>query len=132
MEKKEILKKLIQTNLLSLAFMGDAVHTQFVREHVLSNANYKMANFHTLASKLCKASAQANALQVITPLLSETELNIVRRARNAKPKHQAKNASTKDYTQATAFEALVGYLYLSEQNERLKQILELSIQTQEE
>ena len=131
MDKKEILEKLIQSNLLSLAFMGDAVHTQFVREYILSKANCKMSNFHTLATKFCKASAQAKTLQQLIPLLKEDELDIVRRARNAKPKHQAKNASTKDYNQATAFEALIGYLYFSEKNERLQEILKISIQPKE-
>ena len=126
MENKELLKKLNETNLLSLAFIGDAVHTLFVRRQILE-AEGKMNNYHTQASKYCKAAAQAKAMKKLTPLLSEKEQTIVRRARNAKPHHQAKNATSADYNEATMFEALIGYLYLSDNHERLEQFLKLSI-----
>ena len=126
MDKKEIWTKIEKTNLLPLAFLGDSVHTLFVREKTLLGTDSKMANYHSLSSKFCKASAQAKALEKITPLLSEKESEIVRRPRNAHPKHSAKNASSRDYSMATAFEALIGYLYLTEQTERLNKILEIS------
>ena len=125
MEKK--LESLLQTNLLPLAFIGDSVHTLFVREHCLSNPNYKMENYHVLASKFCKASAQAKSLELIQDYLTDEEKCIVRRGRNAKSKHHAKNASTADYSHATAFEILIGFLYLSNNKERLNEILNLSI-----
>lgn len=128
MNKQELLKKLIQTNLLSLAFIGDSVHTLFVREKVLEACQGKMKNYHTLSAKFCKADTQAKALEKIKPLLTEEENEVVRRARNAKPKHQAKNASHASYSEATSFEALIGYLYLSENEERLNQILQISIE----
>ena len=127
--EKEIFNKLLNTNLLPLAFMGDSVHTLFVREYALSRPNQKIENYHTLASMHCKASSQAKSLEGIMPLLTDEEKEIVRRGRNAKPKHQAKNASSADYCQATAFEVLIGWLYLSNQNERLDEILKLSIKT---
>lgn len=125
--KKELLEKLKLDNLLSLAFLGDSIHTSFVREFVLTNYVGKMDDFHGKASALCKASAQAKVLEKILPSLSEEESEIVRRARNAKPKHQAKHASVKDYSYATAFEALIGFLYLSENNDRLNEILKVSV-----
>lgn len=121
----ELLEKLLKTNLLPLAFIGDSVHTLFVREWCLSNSNSKMENYHTTASKYCKASSQAKVLSLLN--LTEEEKEIVRRGRNAKAKHQAKNATSADYTQATAFEVLIGYLYLSNNTERLKEVLNLSI-----
>lgn len=128
MENKELLKKLLNTNLLSLAFLGDAVHTLFVRERSLQGEADKMNNYQKYASKFCKAEHQSEVFNRISPILTEEEQEIVRRARNAKPKHQAKNASHADYMQATMFEALVGFLYLKGDEKRLNEILELSIQ----
>lgn len=128
MEKENLLwEKLNKTNLLPVAFLGDSIHTAFVRKSILEKNNLKMENYHSVASKYCKASSQSKVLEIIIPTLNENEKEIVRRARNAKPKHQAKNCTTKDYLYATAFEALVGYLYLTAQTERLTEILTISI-----
>ena len=121
------LEELLKTNLLPLAFIGDSVHTLFVREHCLNNPNFKMENYHTQASKFCKASSQAKALALLQKYLTDEEKEIVRRGRNAKSKHHAKNASIADYTHATAFEILIGFLYLANNQERLNEILNLSI-----
>ena len=96
-ENKILLNNLIKTNLLPLAFIGDSVHTLFIREKVLSSDwNNKMVNYHSAASKFCKASSQAKSLEIIMPFLNDEEKEIVRRGRNAKPKHQAKNATNSD------------------------------------
>lgn len=126
MDKEQLLGQLLSTNLLSLAFLGDSVHTLFVREKVLEK-KVKMANYHSLASKYCKASHQAKVMGAILYELTDDEREVVRRARNAKPKHTAKNASHADYTEATMFEALIGYLYLKEDSERLEKFLTISI-----
>lgn len=127
MKNQEILQQILTNgNILTLAFLGDSVHTLFIREKVLQNSNFKMNNYHTLASKVCKASSQAQTLKEIMPTLTEEEADIVRRARNAKPKHTAKNATSADYSYATAFEALVGYLYLKDDQKRLQEILLVS------
>lgn len=131
-QNNNLLKSILQTNLLPLAFIGDSVHTLFVREKVLEKHDSKMDNYHTSASKFCKASCQAKTLREILPSLSEEEKEIVRRGRNAKPKHSAKNASSADYSYATAFEILIGYLYLKGDEDRLNQILEISIQSKSE
>ena len=127
MEEKTF-KSLLNTNLLPLAFIGDSVHTLFVREYCLNNPNRTNENYHNTASVYCKASSQAKSLMQLMDCLTDDEKEIVRRGRNAKPKHQAKNASGADYSHATAFEVLIGYLYLSKQTERLNEILNLSIQ----
>ncbi len=125
--KKEKIDELLSSNLLPLAFIGDSVHTLFVRDYCLREGNLKLENYHNKAASFCKASTQAKALKNILHLLSEEEQNIVRRARNAKPKHHAKNANLADYSYATAFEALIGFLYIKEDKTRLEEILNLSI-----
>lgn len=128
-KNKELLEKLLKTNLLPLAFIGDSVHTLFVREYCLEMFDGKMENYHTEAAKYCKAQSQARVLKEFLPSLSEEESEIVRRGRNAKPKHSAKNASQSDYSYATAFEVLIGYLYLKADKTRLNEILKNSIST---
>lgn len=128
MQKQELLNHLLQTNLLSLAFIGDAVHTLYVRQQILAMDLNKMQNYHTIAARYCKASHQAQTLKAIEPLLTEAEQEIVRRARNAKPKHQAKNSNAEEYRLSTMFEALIGYLYLSEETARLETFLKISVQ----
>lgn len=126
MDKKTILEKILKTNLLPLAFIGDSVHTLYIREKSLEFDNLKMNNYNSFSSSKCKASNQAQTLKNILPMLNNVELEIVRRARNAKPKHQAKNSTSSDYNMATSYEALIGYLYLSENFERLNFVLEAS------
>lgn len=126
-QNRELLTSLMQTNLLPLAFIGDSVHTLFVRERVLLGRDNKMDNYHTLASKYCKASNQAKVIKDLLPSLTEEEKEVVRRGRNAKPKHTAKNSTSADYSYATAYEILVGYLYLDGNENRLTEVLEASI-----
>lgn len=126
-QKETTLQKILTSgNILPLAFLGDSVHTLFVREYFLNNLNAKIGKISTNSAKVCKASSQAQTLKGIMPILTKEEADIVRRARNAKPKHTAKNATSADYSYATAFEALVGYLYLKDGEKRLQEILELS------
>ncbi len=126
-QKETTLQKILTSgNILPLAFLGDSVHTLFVREYFLNNLNAKIGKISTNSAKVCKASSQAQTLKGIMPILTKEEADIVRRARNAKPKHTAKNATSADYSYATAFEALVGYLYLKGGEKRLQEILELS------
>lgn len=113
---------------LALAFLGDAVHTKFVREKVLSGEMNKLQNYHNLAKKFCNAKKQMQTLEKVLPLLNEDEKEIVRRARNAHAKHSAKNFDEETYKKATAFEALVGFLYLEKREEKLAKILEISMQ----
>ncbi|MBE7075768.1 MAG: ribonuclease III [Clostridiales bacterium] len=113
---------------LALAFMGDAIHTCFVREKVLQGQRNKLDNYHNLAKNSCNALNQKQILEKIEPLLTEEEKDIVRRARNAHSKHKAKNFDEETYKKATSFEALIGFLYLSQNYERLNLFLEMSIE----
>ncbi len=117
-----------QLSPLALAFMGDAIHTAYVREKVLCGELNKMNNYHNTAKKFCNAKKQKETLDKIFDSLSDEEKDVVRRARNTHSKHSAKNFDEETYKKATAFEALLGWLYLSKQSERLSQILEISMQ----
>lgn len=117
-----------QLSPLALAFIGDAIHTAFVREKVLRTKINKLQNYHNNAKKFCNAKKQMETLEKISNSLSEEESNIVRKARNAHSKHGAKNFDEETYKKATAFEALVGFLYLKKQTERLNEILEISME----
>ena len=115
-------------DMLSLAFIGDAVHTLYVREYVIKNFNLKMDEANKVASKFCCASAQSKTLETISTLLSPEEQVIVRKARNIKNKHKAKNVDIMTYKKATCFEALVGHHYLNNNNERLEFLLKSSLE----
>ena len=121
-----------QMSPLVWAYMGDSVYEQFIREYLVKNTKYKPHKLHIEATKFVKASAQAEILKKIEAILTEEEKDIVRRTRNTENHHVAKNASVQDYMYATAFEGLVGYLYLTKQLERLNEILEISLKTIQE
>ena len=108
---------------LSLAFVGDAVYTLYARSKVIQHSDAKNGALHTEATKLVKASGQAEMADAILDLLNEEEMGVYKRARNSKTHSVAKNASIGDYKKATGFEALVGFLYITGQQERLKFLL---------
>ena len=109
------------------AYVGDAVYELYIREYLVNTTNLKPNRLHIEAIKYVKAKAQADILNRIQDKLTESELEIVRRTRNTENHHLPKNAELKDYMYATAFEGLIGYLFLTNQKERLDEILELSI-----
>ena len=108
---------------LSLAYVGDAVHSLFVRERLLCGVQYKIDALHTLASSEVKAAAQANLVENLENRLTETEKSVYLRGRNAKAHHKAKNQTIADYRKATGLEAVLGYLYLTGQHERIVELL---------
>ena len=114
---------------LELAFLGDAIHTAFVRKWALENLDEPMHKLHSFCAKRCSAVWQAGVLSQLE--LSDEEKEIARRARNAKPKHQAKNADGADYKKATAFEAIVGFLFVSKNTARLQEVLQKSLKIEE-
>lgn len=120
-----------QLSPLALAFLGDSIHTAYVRKKVLEGQLNKINNYHNQAKKFCNAKNQKDALEKVLPLLSDDENDIVRRARNSHSKHSAKNFDEETYKKATAFEALVGFLYLNERKEKLFTILDISMQEKE-
>ena len=109
------------------AYVGDAVYEVFVRTHLVNYSNAKPHKLHLEAIKYVKAENQAHILKKVLPHLSEEEQEIVKRGRNAENHHLPKNASSADYSYSTGFEALIGFLYLTKNDERLSQILTLCI-----
>lgn len=114
-------------NPLVWAYVGDSVYELYVRIHLTNTSNAKPHKLHMKSIKYVKAKAQADILDKIESNLTEEELDIVRRGRNTENHHVAKNADPADYTKATSFEALLGYLYLTKQDERLDEILKMCI-----
>ncbi len=106
---------------LTWAYVGDSVYEFYVRTYLANTTNLNPHKMHVLSIKYVKASEQANILKALE--LTEEEKEIVRRGRNVENHHLPKHASAEDYMYSTAFEALIGYLYLTKQNERLKEIL---------
>lgn len=119
MRKEDVL----QMSPLVWAYMGDAVYEKYVREYVINQGLCKNGLLHKKSIKYVSAKSQAEILKNLEDELTQDELDIVRRGRNSNPHSHAKNADIIDYKYATGFEALVGYLYLTEQNERLDEIL---------
>ena len=110
------------------AYVGDSVYELFVRTKLTNASNAKPHKLHIESIKYVKAKAQADILKRISDSLTEEEKDIVRRGRNTENHHVAKNSNVADYSQSTAFEALIGYLYLSGNSERLDYILSKSIE----
>lgn len=108
---------------LVLAMVGDAVHTLFVRTKLIEKTNLKVNELNKKVSAIVNAGAQARTFFAIKETLSEREEQVARRARNTNIHSRAKNYSIDEYIHATAFEALLGYLYLSGQDDRLNEIL---------
>ena len=111
---------------LTWAYIGDCVYELYVRTNLINKTNLKPHALHIRAIQIVKAKAQAEVLNKIYEDLTEREKDIVRRGRNAENHHLPKNANVQDYMYATAFEALIGYLYLTKQCDRLKEILDKS------
>ena len=110
---------------LTWAYVGDAVYELYIRTNLVNKTKLKPHKLHIESIKYVKAKAQANMLKSIEEQLSDEEKNIVRRARNAENHHLPKNADVADYMYSTAFEGLIGYLYLTKNDKRLKEILEM-------
>ncbi|MBS5854653.1 MAG: Mini-ribonuclease 3 [Clostridia bacterium] len=115
-------------NPLVWAYIGDSVYELFIRTNLVNNSNEKVHKLHVNAVKFVKAAGQAKILKAIEKELTEEEQNIVRRTRNTQNHHIAKNATPAEYSYATAFEGLIGYLYLNKRDERLKYILSRALE----
>ena len=124
MRKEDVL----QMSPLVWAYMGDAVYEKYIREYVIKQGLCKNGLLHKKSIKYVSAKNQAEILKGLEAELTEDELDIVRRGRNSNPHSHAKNADIIDYKYATGFEALIGHLYLIEENERLNEILQKCIE----
>jgi ribonuclease-3 family protein len=114
-------------NPLTLAYIGDGIYELVVRSVMVARTNTRAGLLHRQTSQLVKAEAQSKMMDLLLPALSEEEESVYRRGRNAKSPTSAKNASIQDYRRATGFEALMGYLYLTEQTERLLELVKLAL-----
>lgn len=122
---------LLYMNTTSLAFLGDAIYEAYVREYLIKTIKAGADKLHRAAVKYVRADAQAGALKLMLGQLSEEELGLVKRARNKRNCSKPKNADPVIYKWATAFEALVGYLYLSEQKDRMEEIVHMAMESVE-
>ncbi len=104
---------------LTLAYIGDAVYELVIRTVVVERANRAANELHKRAVKFVQAGTQAAMITALQEILTEDELAVFKRGRNAKSNTSAKNASITDYRKATGFEALIGFLYLTNQTDRL-------------
>ena len=112
-----------QLSPITLAFIGDAVYTLFVREKIVFENDLSGNELNKRTSAVVKATAQAELMRKIMPLLTEEEVEIFKRARNTKKNTRAKSASVSDYNASTGFEAVIGYLYIIGETDRINYLL---------
>lgn len=111
---------------LTLAFLGDAVYSLLVRNMLTTQANKPTGKLHKESIKYVNAAFQAEMIKLLMEQLTENELAVFKRGRNAHSSHSPKNQSDADYRYATGFESLYGYLYLCGEAERIKELFSLS------
>ena len=110
-----------QLSPLTLAFIGDCVYDLFVREEIVCQANRPVKELNKLKVERVRCEAQAELFKRIENSLTEEEMDIFRRGRNVHTAHAHKR--TQEYHYATGFEALLGYLYLSEKTDRIRELI---------
>lgn len=113
-------------NPVVLAYIGDCVHSLYVREKLAFFSDAKSGELNKREAKIVCATAQAAALNRILDLLTEEEQQIYKRARNSKKPSHSKNSSVGDYAKSTGFEAVIGYLFITGQLQRLNYLLDKS------
>ncbi len=123
-EKFDIEPKDIRTySPLTLAYIGDAVFDVIVRSILVNEGNIPVNKLHKKASSIVKAPTQAAMITALIDELTDEEADWYRRGRNSKPHTKAKNATTMDYLEATGFETVIGYLYLTGDMDRICQLI---------
>lgn len=117
---------------LTLAYLGDAVYEMVIRTICVKRTNMQTQKLHRKVTGYVSAKAQAKMMDALIGELTEEEEGIYRRGRNSKPHTKAKNASMEEYLKATGFEALVGYLYLQKEYERMNALIAHGIEALQE
>lgn len=112
---------------LTWAYIGDSIYELYIRMYLVNTTKFKPHKLHIEAIKYVKAKAQSDIVQRIEENLTEKEKEIIKRGRNAENHHLPKNATVQEYMYSTGFEALIGYLYLTRQDERLEELLNMCI-----
>ncbi len=116
-----------EINPINLAFIGDGVYDIYIRTRLISKSpKMKIKDLSKLKSEFVNAKSQAEIMREIKGKLLENELDVFKRGRNAKSKSAPKGKSVSDYRNATGFETLIGYLYLTEKKDRLDEIMNLA------
>lgn len=123
-----------QLNSLALAYMGDAVFEKYVRLHLLESGKVRPHKLHKEATRFVSAKAQSRIIHDFMDkgILTEEETAVVKRGRNAKSGTVPKNTDVQTYRYSTAFEALIGYLFLAGRNERLEELIQAAFLIVEE
>ena len=103
---------------LTLAYIGDAIFDVIIRSILVNKGNTAVNKLHQRASSIVKAKTQSDMIHSLMDDLTSDEVDIYKRGRNSKPHTKAKNASTIEYLDATGFEAVMGYLYLTDNMDR--------------
>lgn len=116
---------------LTLAYIGDAIFELVVRTVLVERKNTQAEKLHKAATKIVKAETQALMIEALKEDLTEEELAVYKRGRNAKAVTRAKNATMSEYRRATGFEALMGYLYLKGEMERMIKLIHLGVEKAE-
>lgn len=109
---------------LTLAFVGDGVYDLIVREELVCIENRPVGELNKMKVEKVRCQSQAKLIKILEPLLTQEETDMYKRGRNAHPSHMPKNASSADYHMATGFETLLGFLYLSDRIERIRELME--------
>lgn len=117
---------------LTLAYLGDAVYEMVIRTICVKRTNMQTQKLHRKVTGYVSAKAQAKMMDALIGELTEEEESIYRRGRNSKPYTKAKNASMEEYLKATGFEALIGYLYLQKEYERMNALIAHGIEALQE
>lgn len=116
---------------LALAYIGDAVYDLIIRTMVVEKANRPVNELHRITVRYVSANAQSRIVQGLMESFTEEERSIYRRGKNSKPHTTAKNASVKDYLKATGFEAVIGYLYLTDRMDRVMELVRKGLELEE-
>ena len=110
---------------LTLAYIGDGVYEIVIRTVVVSKGNRPPKELHKAGVDLARAQTQAKMMEAIKPALTEEEASVYKRGRNSNTATMAKHASMQEYRKATGFEALLGYLYLAGEKDRIMELVKI-------
>ena len=113
---------------LTLAYIGDAAYELIIRTVFVKQGNTQPQKLHRRVRSCVSAKTQAKMIEALLPVLTEEEAGIYRRGRNSKPYTKAKNATMTEYLEATGFEAVMGYLYLKRDFERMNELVKTGLE----
>lgn len=120
---------MIQYNGLTLAYLGDAIYELRIREYLLNQGLTKVNDLHQSAINYTKSQSQSMvALKMVDSFFTSLEVDVFKRGRNQSATHKPKNTDVQTYNQSTGFEAVIGYLYLTKDEERLNQVMMKAIE----